>query len=104
MSFQLRITAPSTSEVPRTRCSCRLKLALAFLSPFRLIVVGRVEVDGTEKFQDLEPLAMRDVFGKRRRDRLFLGLVMTDLAGGFNQLVINGEIGWHCLHIYLCKK
>jgi len=79
------------SERPDTRIDEYLHLTLPLA--LRFVIVFRIEVDGTKRRENFQPLAMGDIFRKSRSDRLFLGFVTTDPARLFDQIVINGEVG-----------
>uniref|UniRef100_E6QI88 Uncharacterized protein n=1 Tax=mine drainage metagenome TaxID=410659 RepID=E6QI88_9ZZZZ len=63
--------------------------------PISFVVIVLVVIDGAEEVENFQLPAALDVLLERGGDGGFLGRVVADLAGRFDQSVVDGKIGGH---------
>ena len=68
---------------------------MTMAAAFGLVVVGGIEVEGSEGIENAKLLAALDVFGEGSGDGLFLGLVFPRTLGFRDQVIVEGEVGGH---------
>jgi hypothetical protein len=86
---------PICGAEPETIWECPPAPALAGTPPLRLVVVSGIKIEGPECIEDALLLAPFDVLGESGGDGLLFSAVMAGFLGGGDQLVVQGQVGWH---------